>query len=140
MISIKQEGQRMVDSVFNLAEIKLRLFTLGSADKGSRIATGFFTIVILTLVFIFSMILISIGVAILLAKALHSAATGFFIVGGFYILIGIILLAFRKQIIYGPLLNAILNTLVGAELKAENKMEKVQDKVEDKLNLPNSSN
>ncbi len=135
MASIKEEGGRILESAFSFTEIKMRLLALKTADKSARIAAGFLTIVILTFVFIFSMVMLSIGVAVALSYALDSAAAGFFIVAGFYILGGIVLVVMRKKIIYEPLLNSIVNALVAAELKAEHKLEKVQDKVEDKLNL-----
>ena len=139
MIAVKEEGEKVIESAFNYAEIKLRLLTLKTADKTSRLATGFLTVLILILIFIFSVVLLSIGIAILLSNALDSASAGFFIMGGFYVVAGAILVAMRKQIIFEPLLNSIVNALAGAELKAENKLENVQDKIEDKLNLESNS-
>lgn len=135
MTSIREEGSKVLESAFSFTEIKLRLLALKTADKSARLATGFLTIVILILVFVFSMVLLSIAFAIVLANAFHSMAAGFFTMAGIYIVAGIILVTMRKKMIFEPLLNAIVKSLVGAELKAENKLEKVQDKVEDKLNL-----
>lgn len=137
MIALKEEGEKVIESAFNYAEIKMRLLTLRTADKTCRLATGFLTILILTLIFIFSVVLLSMGIAIWISYSLESAWSGFFIMGAFYIVVGAILVALRKQIIFEPLLNSIVSALVGAELKAENKLEKVQDKIEDKLNMDN---
>ena len=135
MTALKDESEKVIESAFNYAEIKMRLLALKTADKTSRLATGFLTVIILILVFIFSIVLLSIGVAILISHALDSASAGFFIVAAFYIVSGVILVAMRKQILFLPLLNSIVKALAGAELQAKKKLEKVQDKIEDKLNL-----
>src|SRR6476660_4644360 len=121
MIAVKEESEKVIESAFNYAEIKMRLLTLKTADKTSRMATGFLTIIILILVFIFSMVFLSIGIALWISHALQNAWGGFFIVGAFYIVSGVILVAMRKKIIFEPLLNSIVSALAGAELKAENK-------------------
>ena len=135
METVKETGGRALEALVALAEMKMRLLALKGADKSSRLATSFLTIVILTIIFIFSVSLLNIGLAILLSLLLHKLWIGFFIVGAFYVIGGIVLVALRKKIIFEPLLNAIVNALVGAELKAEESLEKAQDKVEDNLNL-----
>ena len=135
MRSLQEEGGKVIESAFNLTEIKLRLLALKSADKSARLATGFLTVVILVLVFIFSLGLASIALAISLGHAFNSMVAGFFTAAAFYVVAGCLLIALRKKIIFAPLLNKIVSALMGVALKAEEKLEKVQDKVEDKLNL-----
>ena len=135
METLKQKGGRLLESMADYVELSLRLFALQSADKSARLASGFLTIVVLTLVFIFSLIMLSIGAAILISFLLHRAWIGFVILGAFYLLVGIILIVVRKKIISKPILNLIIPALVTAELKAEENIEKAQDKIEDKLHL-----
>ena len=135
METLKQKGGRLLESMADYVELSLRLFALQSADKSARLASGFLTIVVLTLVFIFSLIMLSIGAAILISFLLHRAWIGFVILGAFYLLVGIILIVVRKKIISTPILNLIIPALVTAELKAEENIEKAQDKIEDKLHL-----
>jgi len=135
METLKQKGGRLLESLADYVELSLRLFALQSADKSARLASGFLTIVVLTLVFIFSLIMLSIGAAILISFLLHRAWIGFVILGAFYLLVGIILIVVRKKIISTPILNLIIPALVTAELKAEENIEKAQDKIEDKLHL-----
>jgi len=132
---LKQKGGRLLESMADYVELSLRLFALQSADKSARLASGFLTIVVLTLVFIFSLIMLSIGAAILISFLLHRAWIGFVILGAFYLLVGIILIVVRKKIISKPILNLIIPALVTAELKAEENIEKAQSKIEDKLHL-----
>src|SRR6266446_3001579 len=109
MDQLKEQGGRVLESVVNYTELRLRLLALKSADKSARMASGFLTIVIITMIFIFSMVMISVGTAILISHALDSPWSGYFIVGGFYVLMGIVLVALRKRIIFEPLLNSIVH-------------------------------
>lgn len=136
MESLKQKGSRVLESAFTYAELRMRLLALKSADKGSRLASNFLTILILLVILIFSAMLINIGLALLISRALDTTAAGFFIMGAVNIILGVVLFVMRKKIIFEPLLNAIVSALVGAELRAEEKLERVQDRIEDRLNLP----
>jgi hypothetical protein len=135
MEPLKEKGGRALESLFTYVELRMRLLALKSADKTSRLASGFFTIIILILIFVFSMVLLSIGAAVLISRGLDTAWAGYFIVAGIYILVGIVLVKMRKRLIFEPLLNSIISSLIGAELKAEEKLENIQDTIEDKLNL-----
>ncbi|HYV91840.1 MAG TPA: phage holin family protein [Chitinophagales bacterium] len=135
MEPLREKGGRALESLVSYVELRMRLLALKSADKSSRVASGFLTIVILVLIFIFSMVLLSIGTAVLISRGLDKAWAGYFIVAGIYILAGIVLVKMRKRFIFEPLLNSIVHSLLGAELEAEDKIENIQDKIEDKLNL-----
>jgi len=135
METVKETGGRALESVITLAEMKMQLLALKGADESSRLATSFLTIVILVIVFVFSVSLLNIGLAILLSFLFHKLWAGFFIVGVFYVIAGIVLVSCRKKIIFQPLLNSIVDALVGAELQVEDKLEKVQNKIEAELNL-----
>ncbi|WP_127845705.1 phage holin family protein [Psychroflexus aestuariivivens] len=87
---------------------KLDLFkksALTLATVGSLVIKAF----VLLLIFIF----LSIGLAFLIGNEIQSIANGFFIVGGFYVLLFIIALLSGKKLVEKPVfvvLNKILNT------------------------------
>ncbi len=132
---LKERGGKFLESLMDYAQLRMRLMALQMADKSSRLLTGFFTVIILAVIFIFSMVMLSIAVAILLGNALDASWAGYLIVAMIYIVLGVILISMRQKIIFEPLLNAIVKSLAGAEIQAENKLEEVQDKIEDKLDL-----
>lgn len=86
---------------------KLDLFkksALALSTAGSLVIKGF----VLLLIFIF----VSFGIAFLIGEEIQSIAGGFFIIGGFYIILFIITLLSGKKLIEKPvfmLLNKILN-------------------------------
>lgn len=135
MEPVKEKGGRLLESVFDYLELRMKLLTLQAADKSSRILTGFFTIIIIVFIFIFSMIMLSIAAAIGIGNALNHPWLGYLIIGIFYIIAGVVLVTMKEKLIFEPLLNTIVHSIAGAEIKAENKAEKVQDKIQDKLNL-----
>jgi len=73
--------------------IKLRVF---------KILTRFFTeslqSILVGLALIISLLLLSFGVSLALCEALDSYYQGFIIVGGFYVLVGLLLYVFKNQI------------------------------------------
>jgi len=135
METIKQTGGKIMESLADYAELSVQIAALKTADKGAKITSGFFTVVILTIVFLFSLLLISIGAALLISFAMHHLWAGFFIVGAFYTLLGIVLIVLRQKLITKPLLNQIIPALVNIAEKAGETIEKAQDKIEDKLKL-----
>ncbi|MFT3746991.1 MAG: hypothetical protein QM768_01685 [Agriterribacter sp.] len=93
-------------------EAKAELWKLKVADRTTEATTSIATQLILIFIAIMALTLINIAVAILIGKWLGELHYGFFIVAGFYILLGIIVYAFRKQIIQTPLYNVIINKIL----------------------------
>lgn len=71
---------------------KLQFFK--QAMKG---ATGLVFGILLGIFFIFAVILVSVALAILISQAIGSPSAGYFIVGGFYFLLFILILLFGKK-------------------------------------------
>src|SRR5215471_18092894 len=111
MGNIKNEGSELLESLFDVAETRVRLTALKTANKGAHLASSLFSVVIVSLVFIFSMVLFSIAFAVLISDALDKPASGYFIIAGLYFFIGILLLITRREIIFGPLLKIIVSEL-----------------------------
>ncbi|SKB51194.1 Putative Holin-X, holin superfamily III [Salegentibacter holothuriorum] len=71
---------------------KLQFFK--QAMKG---ATGLVYGLLLGIFFIFAIILISVALAIVISEAIGSPSSGYFIVGGFYFLVFLLILIFGKK-------------------------------------------
>ena len=68
-------------------------------------------IVMIMVGFVFFLFL-NIGLALLIGQLLGRAYYGFFIIAGFYIIIGIILLAFRNKWLKTPIANAMIKKMM----------------------------
>ncbi len=101
-----------IESLFEKAQdygsTSLGLLKLNAISKTSDIASTLATQLIIFMVVGLSVMIISIGVALWISEQLGHAWYGFFIVGGFYLLSGIILFLLRQDWLKNPIHNAII--------------------------------
>ena len=89
-----------------------KLFIFRFIGKSSYALITFFIVAFVSLLVLF---FLSFAIAYAVGKALGSNALGFAIVGAFYILIAVIVLAFRKKLIEKPLLEKLSEIYFKAE-------------------------
>jgi hypothetical protein len=90
----------------------LKLFKLKVVDKSADIASSLVSRLAVIMTVVFSVLIISIGVALWLGKLLGDAFYGFFIVGGFYAFLSILLQVFRHQWLKYPVSNSIIKQML----------------------------
>lgn len=93
-------------------ETRLELLKLKSVDKWSEAVSSFASGLAVLFIFLFSLIIFSIGLALWLGEIIGKSYYGFFIVGGAYLVIGFIVYLFRKQLIK----SAVANSFIGKAL------------------------
>lgn len=98
--TLKQYGQTHVD-----------LLRLKAADKFSEIISSAIASIIVFIVMLIFFVLLSIGIALLLGDVMGKSYYGFFALGGFYLIIGLIFYAMRKKWFKDPLVNIIIKKL-----------------------------
>lgn len=91
---------------------RIELFKLKAIDKASNMLSSAIIVILFTVSAVLGLIMISVGVSLYLGKLLGSNHYGFLIVGGFYIIAGLILFAFKKQIIKVPFSNWLIKNLL----------------------------
>ncbi len=109
-MSDKIEG--LFSSVSDLAETKAEIFKLKAAGK---ISASLSSLIAITIAIIFGSVtltVISFGFAYLIGSELDNLSYGFFIIGGFYILAGILVYANRKKWVIAPLSNLFIDKFV----------------------------
>ncbi len=89
-------------------ETRIDLFRLKTIDKSSDVLSAMAVIVAIVLAILFFLAMVSIGAAIYLGYILGGMHYGFFIVGGFYAIVVLILYAYRRQWIKTPVYNGIV--------------------------------
>jgi hypothetical protein len=90
----------------------IKLFKLNAVDKSADVASSLVARLVVITTVVFSVLIISIGVAFWLGKMLDETSYGFFIVGGFYVLLSILFHLFRKQWLKYPVSNSIIKKLL----------------------------
>ena len=90
----------------------LKLLKLNAIDKSADVASSLVARLAVIMTVVFSVLIISIGVALWLGKLFVDTSYGFFIVGAFYVFVAILLHLFRKQWLKYPVSNSIIKKLL----------------------------
>ena len=94
--------------VLEYIEVKLDLVRLHTAENLSRIFSNVATIAVIGYLLFFIILFISIAAGYFIGSLLDSNELGFLCVAGFYSLLLILFLVFRKQIVERPVIKAIV--------------------------------
>jgi hypothetical protein len=90
----------------------IKLLKLNAVDKSAEIVSSLFSMLVVSMTVVLSIIIISLGVALWLGKLLGDTSYGFFIIGAFYMLLAILLRIFREQWLKYPISNSIINQMM----------------------------
>jgi hypothetical protein len=90
----------------------IKLFKLNAIDKSADVASSLVARLAVIMTVVLSVVIISIGAAFWLGNLLNDTSYGFFIVGGFYLFMAILLQLFRKQLLKYPVSNSIIKKLL----------------------------
>lgn len=107
VITVKE----LLDKTVEYAETNIDLIKLKLINKSSSITSALLAyIIIAVFVFMFFMLL-SIGVAIWIGKIIGETYYGFFITGGIFLLLIIVLYTLRNRWLKIPIANSLLQSL-----------------------------
>lgn len=97
----------MVELLKEYANKRIDLIKLQLTEKSSLSAGIIAFVAIKVIIFTFFIILFNVGIAFLVGDLLHNVSYGFLSVSGFYLLLLIIAILFRKKIIKSVASNVI---------------------------------
>lgn len=112
MYSTIDNIEKLAAAVTDVAETKIELVKLRAAGK---VSTSLASLVTMMMVLVFSgvaLTIVSFGIACYIGSKLSNLSYGFFIVGGFYALAGLLVFINRKKWLQDPLSNIFINKLV----------------------------
>lgn len=104
--------EELVDRSVQYAHTTLEIIKLRVIDRLSQTASdvvSWFVVAIFALLFF---IFLNTGIALLIGAWLGAASYGFFVVAGFYGLIALICVVFRKRLLKRPVRDAIINDAI----------------------------
>jgi hypothetical protein len=105
----KVEG--LTEHVKEYINTKVELTKLRLAEKTSLVVGNIIAVVIVVVLFLFVIVFGSIAGAWALSELIGKPYSGFLIVAGFYLLLGIIVWAARGKLIRFPVMNALIKML-----------------------------
>jgi len=112
MQSIIDNIENLVSRAGDIAETKVELWKLRTAGKISETVSSIISVIAIVILTILTITILSIGGAFWIGSVMGNISYGFFIVGGFYVLAGLLVYVFRRKLIKNPLTNLIINKII----------------------------
>jgi len=104
--------ETLLDRAEDFSKTSIKLLKFKTIDRTAEIiSTTVSWIVVVAVVALFFMIL-NIGIALWIGELLGKSYYGFFLVSGFYALLGIVILLFSGKWIRKPIRNSIISQLI----------------------------
>ena len=104
--------EKLVAAAGDLAETKIELIKLKTAGKVSSSLSSIVSIIVLLFFCMIAVTILSFGLAYMIGSSLQNISYGFFIVGGIYTLIGLLVYANRKSWVQDPLSNIFIDKII----------------------------
>jgi hypothetical protein len=102
-------------SIKGYVNTRIESAKLTAAAKASAIAANAIAGIVVIVMFLFFLFLASTALAIIIGIWIGKTWAGFLIVGGFYLLIGLITWAARSRLIRVPVMNALIRELFSGD-------------------------
>ena len=102
----------LVENIGDYIETKVELMKLKAISKSSEVVSSIASIIVVFIVLLFAISLLNIGLSIWIGTMLGEVAYGFFAVGGFYLLVAILLISFKSKWLKAPVANIIIKSIL----------------------------
>lgn len=120
MENIAENIEKLYEKAERYSKTTYELVRLNTIDKTSDIISSLAIVITILVIAAVFTLFINIGIALWIGQALNSNALGFFIVSGFYIIVGIIVFIKRNELIKIPLDNLIVSKLLKSKTDDNN--------------------
>jgi hypothetical protein len=104
--------ETLLERAENYTNSTIELFKLNAIDRSADVVSSLISRLTILIAIALSVLIISIGVALLVGNLLGNYFYGFFIVGGFYALMAILLNVFRHPWIKIPVSNSLIKQML----------------------------
>jgi hypothetical protein len=104
--------ESLVEHIESYTKTTIELTKLKTLRGGSKAASNAAVTVVLLLLGCFTLLFLSTGAAIWIGKLLDSVYAGFFIVAGFYAVLGLLFYLLRDRLIKRPISNSIIQHFI----------------------------
>jgi|SRR3954470_19126140 hypothetical protein len=111
MENIISQLQHLADEVKSYVNVRIDLLKLNVAETASSIIATTMAKVISGIIFLFFLLFGSIALSLFLSSVIGNSYSGFLIVSGIYLALGLLIWYTRKRFIQAPIMNAIIRQL-----------------------------
>lgn len=102
----------LLESAGDYLETRLELLKLQTVSKSSEVTSSVVTSLVIVVLVSLAVFMLNVGLAVWIGEMLGKYHYGFFIVGGFYALLGLLLSINKKSWLKEPISNAIINKML----------------------------
>lgn len=110
--TISENIALLVDEAESYIEAKAELYKLKAADRITEISTTIIVKLLFVLIGLIVIVAVNIGIALLIGKWMGQSYYGFFIIAGFYLLLGIIMYFVKDKFIKKPLYTLVIKKIL----------------------------
>jgi phosphoglycerol transferase MdoB-like AlkP superfamily enzyme len=107
---------KLLERAEDYADSTIELFKLNAIDKSADVVSSLVSRLAVVMAVALSLLIINIGLALWIGKLLGDTFYGFFIIGGFYALLALLLNKFRHQWIKYPVSDSIIKQMIKEKL------------------------
>ena len=100
----------LLENIGEYVETRIELMKLKAINKASGIISSLVSVLLISIMLIFAIAILNIGLSIWIGNLLGGVAYGFFAVGGFYLFIALLLIAFKSKWLKAPIANSIIKS------------------------------
>ncbi len=108
MEDLKTKAELLTDHVSDYIETFVKLTVVNATQKATSVASVSLMAVLIAFFFMFVLMFAGVGISMWLGESLENMKAGYFIVGGFYLLCGIVLVLVRKKLVFPFVRNQII--------------------------------
>lgn len=112
----KASSKENIESLFEMTgdylETRADLLKLKAVDRSSDVIASLISKLIVLFALTICMVIVNIGIALLLGELLGKTYYGFFVVGGFYLIAGVIFYTMRRKWFKEPIADSIIKKLM----------------------------
>ena len=101
-----------VSKAGDLAETKVEIWKLKAAGKISETVSSLISVIAIVILTGVAITILSFGAAFWIGSEMGHLSYGFFIVGGFYAFVGLMVFLFRRQWIKTPISNLLIHKII----------------------------
>jgi hypothetical protein len=109
--TVAENIESLFESATEYGKTSIDLFKLKAADKSAEIISSLVAGLVLVIIMIICFAILTVGLALLIGDLLGKSYYGFFILGGFYLVIGLIFLSMKDKWCKTPVADLIIKKL-----------------------------
>jgi hypothetical protein len=106
--TVKSTAESLTDHVSDYVETYLKLTVVNATQKATGVASVSITGILLLLFLTFVLFFSGIGFSLWLGDSMNNVKSGFFIVSGVYLFLGLLIYLLRRKIIFPFVRNTII--------------------------------